>query len=83
MTRIRRAAQLIEDLKTLGVIKEDTKVYYRFNEGYPGKKYIMIDISREEDYGIPYSLLKDAFEEEFKEDIKILEQNWLFTVDFL
>ena len=71
MTKIRRAAQVVEDLKTLGVISEDDKV----NSFLPEVNYDRGGIAIYFFLGISNTyktkLIQNAFQEEFSYDLSI------------
>lgn len=71
MTKIRRAAQVVEDLKTLGVITDNQVLC--FPSLREGKISLSIQVPKNDPQ--KYFVVKDAFEQEFLNDIEIIEDS--------
>lgn len=74
MTKVRRIAQLVEDLETLGVI---TAEQVRTLPGLDEKQIMIMVEVPEHDFNNRI-LIKEAFEEEFSEDVTIIKDPNVF-----
>lgn len=67
MTKLRRVAQFVEDLKTLGIItSEQVHSMPSLNDGIS----VIIDVPESDKH--TYSFIQDLLNQEFTTDIKIL-----------
>lgn len=69
MTKIRKAAQLVEDLKTLGIIKDTSQICC-----LPGLNELTISVDILKSDYLNYIFVKDAFEQEFLPAITTIEK---------
>lgn len=70
MTKLRRAAQVVEDLKTLGLI---TKEQVTSHSSLGGGLTVLIHVPKSDCQ--KYNLIKDLFYEEFSKSAKIIEDS--------
>lgn len=70
MTKYRRAAQVIADLKTLGILRDDEVTCQYIPK--KGGLVVIIDVTKEDNYN-EYHLVKEAFTLEFSSEVAFYE----------
>lgn len=79
MTNFRRAAQVVEDLKTLGILRGDEVTCQYIPK--KGGLVVIIDVTKEDNYN-EYHLVKEAFTLEFSSDVKFYECSVCLRISF-